>query len=126
MSTDKRTNRNVFILGAGFSAPAGAPVINDFFDKARELFDNPASHLDVTDRRRFKSVFDFRGDMAAAREKIHLDLDNIEDLFGLVEMAQRLGDSTPETRDDTVYLIAKTLELAVLNKKRRSRVRFRL
>jgi hypothetical protein len=35
--------------------------------------------------------------MAQAREKIHLDLDDIEQLFGLVEISYRLRDIGPET-----------------------------
>jgi hypothetical protein len=34
-------DKSVFILGAGASVPAGAPVLNDFLKKARELLDNP-------------------------------------------------------------------------------------
>jgi NAD-dependent SIR2 family protein deacetylase len=40
------SDRNVFILGAGFSAEAGAPVIRNFLDVSRELFDDPDSGLE--------------------------------------------------------------------------------
>lgn len=112
------SNKNVFILGAGFSAGAGAPVIRDFFDRARELFDNSIARLEEAEYLQFKRVFDFRREMAAARERVTIDLDNIEDLFGLVEMSQRLGGASRETRDNTVYLIAKTLELTTKARKR--------
>jgi hypothetical protein len=51
--------------------------------------------------------------MAAAREKFVIDLDNVEDLFGLVEISHRLGESRPQTRSDVIYLIAKTLALSI-------------
>jgi len=105
-------DRNVFVLGAGFSAHAGAPLVRDFLDKSRELMDNPSSGLEPFERAHFSEVFRFRREMAQAREKVMIDLDNIEELFGLVEMSQRLGDRTRETRNSTVYMIAKTLELA--------------
>ena len=39
-----------------------------------------------------------QGQMAQAREKVRIDLDDIEQLFGLVEISQRLEDSPRETR----------------------------
>jgi hypothetical protein len=118
-------DRNVFVLGAGFSAQAGAPLIRDFLDKSRELMDDPSSGLEPFERERFSEVFRFRREMAQAREKVMIDLDNIEELFGLVEMSQRLGDDTRQTRDATVYMIAKTLELAIRQPgDRRYQVRF--
>jgi NAD-dependent SIR2 family protein deacetylase len=110
-----RTDRNVFILGAGFSADAGAPLVRNFLDVSRELFDDPNSGLDIEERTLFRTVFDFRKQVAQAREKFEIDLDNIEELFGLVEMSQRLRPEMAGTRDATVYVIAKTLELSVKN-----------
>ena len=110
--TNEITDRNVFILGAGFSADAGAPVVRDFLDVSRELFDDPNSGLDREERKLFQEVFDFKKKVAQAREKFEIDLDNIEELFGLVEMSQRLRPEVAHTRDATVYLIAKTLQLS--------------
>jgi hypothetical protein len=107
------TDRNVYILGAGFSAEAGVPLIHGFLDSSRRLLDQPFSELDSLEREHFRRVFEFRRQMAQAREKVRIDLDDIEQLFGLVEISQRLEDSPRETRDSTVYLIAKTLQLAV-------------
>jgi hypothetical protein len=107
------TDRNVYILGAGFSSGANAPLLNNFLDKARELLDNPNSGLDAVERSEFQTVFDFRMKMAQAREKVKIDLDNIEQLFGLVEMQQRLSGNALSARNATVYLIAKTLELTI-------------
>jgi len=106
-------DHNVYILGAGFSKDAGAPLVHDFLDRARELFDDPDSELDQRERDLFEQVFKFKREVAKAREKFRIDLDNIEQLFGLVEMSQRLGSDPPAPREATVYLIAKTLELAV-------------
>jgi len=118
------TDRNVFILGAGFSADAGAPVIRNFLDVSRELFDDPDSGLDPEERKLFQEVFDFKKKVAQAREKFEIDLNNIEELFGLVEMSHRLHPEDSGTRDATVYLIAKTLELAIAKQQRRPWMRF--
>lgn len=124
--TGNAQDHNVYILGAGFSRDAGAPLIHDFLDRAREFFDNPDSGLDAGERNQFELVFKFKREVAKAREKFRIDLDNIEQLFGLVEMSQRLGSESPATRDATVYLIAKTLELALRNTSTRPQVKFGL
>jgi hypothetical protein len=123
---DNIQDRNVFILGAGFSKDAGAPLVHDFLDKAREFFDDPDSALDPPERAQFEQVFRFKREVAKAREKFRIDLDNIEQLFGLVEMSQRLGSDPPAPREATVYLIAKTLQLALAATSRRPVVRMGL
>ncbi len=104
-------DRNVYVWGAGFSANAGAPLIRDFLDRSREFLLDPTSSLDEMERSQFKEVFDFRQQVAQAREKVILDLDNIEHLFGLIEISERLLGSN-QTRISMQYLIVKTLQLA--------------
>ena len=109
---ERIADRNVYVLGAGFSRSAGAPLISDFLDRARLFLQDPSSQLDETERAQFRRVFDFRREMTQSRDKVIIDLDDIEQLFGLVEISRQLGRIKSETRDDTVYLIAKTLQLA--------------
>jgi len=78
--------------------------------------------MDEEERKRFRRVFNFKRSVGQAREKFAIDLDDIEKLFGLVEISQRLGEGLREaigetedlgqTREAVVYLIAKTLRLA--------------
>ncbi|SRR6266436_1043084 len=105
-------DRNVYILGAGFSASAGVPLIYDFIDRARIYFDDPSAKMDEVERQHFERFLRFKQKMSQAREKVKIDLDNVKQLFGLVEISQRLGLESSETRNSTVYVIAKTLELA--------------
>jgi NAD-dependent SIR2 family protein deacetylase len=119
------SDRNVFILGAGFSASAGAPVINDFLDVSREIFDNPDSALDDAEKELFRQVFEFKKRVAQAREKFRIDLDNIEPLFGLIEMSHGL-EKRKDARDAMVYVIAKTLQLAIAKNQQRQSVRVSL
>lgn len=107
------TDRNVYILGAGFSSDAGAPLVRDFLDVSRQVSDDPSLGLDPEERVHFRRVLEFRRKVAQAREKVRIDLDDIEQLFGLVEISHRLQDTKRETRDSTVYLIAKTLQLSI-------------
>jgi hypothetical protein len=82
----------------------------------------PASNPE--ERQLFRKVFDFKKKVAQAREKFEIDLDNIEELFGLVEMSRRLDPGMADTRDATVYLIAKTLELAIARQQHRPSIAF--
>lgn len=118
------TDRNVYVLGAGFSAAANAPLLYNFLDKSRQLLDDPASGLDGVERAEFRTVFDFRRKMAQAREKVNIDLDNIEQLFGLVEMEQRLNQGNSSVRSATVYLIAKTLQCMISKAPNRQPLQF--
>ena len=83
--------RNVFVLGAGFSADAGAPVMRNFLQKAKHLLDDHQSGLADADREAFTGVFEFLRELRAAQAKITLDLENIEHLFGLAEMDLEFG-----------------------------------
>lgn len=76
-------DRNVYILGAGFSAAAGVPIVHDFIERSRIYFDDPSSGLDDAEREHFKRFLDFKRKMSQAREKVRIDLDDIEQLFGL-------------------------------------------
>jgi hypothetical protein len=103
--------KNVYILGAGFSADAGTPLMNDFFARARDLKDNPESGLSADEKETFGRVIHYRFDLAKALAKVLVDLDNIEQLFGFLEMELRLSPrSTTDLRNDMTYLIARTLE----------------
>ncbi len=109
---DDSHDRNVYVLGAGFSADAGAPLIRDFLDRSREFLLDPSSALDPTERAQFAEVFDFRRKVAQSREKVILDLDDIEQLFGLVEISERLM-GTSRTRTSLQHMIVKTLQLSI-------------
>jgi NAD-dependent SIR2 family protein deacetylase len=104
-------DRNVYLLGAGFSAAAGAPLIHNFLDVASALWEDPDTPLTTLQRQDFETVFEFRREMAQAREKVRIDLDNVEHLFGLVEIAHRLSTASQSVRRAILTLIATTLEL---------------
>ncbi len=107
-------DKSVFILGAGASVPAGAPVLNDFLKRSRELLDNPNSLLSPEDKEAFKRVFEWRGRIYPALRYLKLDLENMENLFCLVDMAEQLGIENVEgIRDDMIRMVARTLDLTV-------------
>ena len=102
--------KTVFILGAGASYDAGVPLMAGFLDKADRLTRglNDAAAIDV-----FTAISELQGVYA----KAHLDLDNIEALFGAIEMAGligRLANRSPESitglRASLINLIVHTIE----------------
>ncbi len=103
--------KNVYVLGAGFSADAGAPLMNDFFSRARNLKDDPGSVLALHERDIFGRVIQYRFELDKALAKVLVDLDNIEQLFSFLEMELQLSSPGAATsKNDMTYLIARTLE----------------
>jgi hypothetical protein len=109
--TEHRTSkvyndRNVYILGAGFSAEAGLPVIKDFMNRMR---DAGAWLTEQKERERevkaIERVLAFRLRAAAAAYRIPVDIENVEELFSLASASagDRLGE-------DLALAIAATLD----------------
>jgi len=111
--------RTVFIFGAGASRQAGAPLMSDFLDKADDLLRLKVDGVQKA-KEDFERVFDAIAELQGVHAKSSLDLDNIEVVFGVIEIAlmlRRLGNRTPEQisklRDSLITLIYKTLECSV-------------
>lgn len=107
----------VFILGAGASKEAGAPVVANFLDTAEELL--KAGNLgEYTED--FERVFDARSKLQVVQSKAELDLDNIESIFATFEIG-RLVKRLPNIETNNINpllasirrLIVKTLEQTV-------------
>lgn len=86
----------VFILGAGASRDAGAPLMAGFLDDAYDLWKlrrvGKAANA-------FEKVFAAIADLQSVHSKSKLDLNNIETVFSALEMARVLGkfpNRTPE------------------------------
>jgi hypothetical protein len=76
----------VYILGAGFSAPLGIPVMSNFLSKAKDLFvSNP------TDYKHFKNVFDTINHLSSTKNIYTSDLSNIEEILSILEMQNNLA-----------------------------------
>lgn len=108
-------DENVIILGAGASADSGAPVMQNFLDVAEDLL--TFNKLDDAVKVKFEKVFYLLSEMQKIHAKANMDLNNIEMVFGAIEMAQiinRLGDlpsdDIPTYRAAIVKLIIETIE----------------
>lgn len=111
-------SRFVFILGAGASAAAKAPLALDFMDKARSLLRGGA--LLQQDKDAFSLVFKARDALKAVHAKADLDLGNIEVLFSAFEMATLFGRLGSLSKEDVEVLpaamrrlICRTVELSM-------------
>ena len=74
----------VFILGAGASVDAGAPVMANFIEKARYFYDQNKSGklipaMDQTTVDSFKTAFDAIGNLQMVNSKSQFDVFNIDD-----------------------------------------------
>ncbi len=89
-------SETVFIIGAGASKTAGAPLMNDFLDVADSLRKNPTPGAD------FDLVFRGRDALQSVLSKATMDLLNLESVFAAFEMARllrRLGSLSIEEID---------------------------
>jgi hypothetical protein len=101
-------DHNVYVLGAGFSAEAGMPLIRDFMNRMRDA----GSWLETQGGREreiqaIERVLEFRLKAAAASYRIPLNVENVEELFSLASASR--GD---ELARDMAIAIAATLDFA--------------
>jgi len=102
----------VFILGAGASRSAGAPLMQEFLDTARALWSaspNSAFEQDL------RAVFGTISKLQAVHSKSELDLINLEAVFGAFEMAAllQLKQADPGLVTSMKRVIAWTLDNSV-------------
>jgi len=108
---------NVYILGAGFSANAGAPVMKNFVEQAKLLLDDPRLGLPDEDKKTFERVFKRLAELRVAQARMTIDIENIEHLFSLLDMDMEFGGNAttpaPSLRQDLIFLILRTLEKTI-------------
>lgn len=108
-----------FILGAGASRDGGAPLVNDFLDRARRFYSLKEPGI-IDDAAAFEDVFNCVTELRPVYDKSHLDLDNIEDLFATIEtglligkLANRTLQDIEKLRSSIITLIVRTIERSV-------------
>lgn len=77
------TDHNVYILGAGFSWPAGIPLLNDFLMEMRSSMNWLSSRNRHRELQAIRDVLIFRKNASGAALRVNLNVENIEDLFSL-------------------------------------------
>lgn len=104
--------KNVYILGAGASADAGAPLMDTFLRAVRDFRDMKHEDLSSQDLEAFDRVLEYRAWLDKAMSRVMLDPDNIEDLFGMIEMDVGLGLRERSLREAIIRVISRTLTLS--------------
>lgn len=112
-----RVERVVYILGAGFSAPLGIPVMADFMRTARDL----SEMTEYQDKyKQFQDLLDEVEGLRVAAARIGVDPDNIEDVLSVFAMSDEFAgtqamekyasfvahvvrDSTPSIRRGAIH-----------------------
>ena len=111
--------KSVFIFGAGASKSAGGPLMYEFLDKSQDLLRHKFDRIESV-KDKFDDVYKSIAELQSIHAKSYLDLDNIEVLFGAIEMGNMLntfGDrdelKITELRKSIITLIYKTLEESI-------------
>ena len=83
----------VYLLGAGFSAPLGLPVMKDFLIRSKDLYAQDSKKFAS-----FKDIFDTINQMHVAKSYYETDLFNIEEILSILEMEDTVkGGSRAES-----------------------------
>lgn len=98
----------VFVLGAGASKEAGAPLMANFLDKADELRRHGKVNQFKPD---FDRVFDAISALQQVQSKAELDLDNIESVFAAFEMGRLINKLPGMASDDIESLLVSIRKL---------------
>lgn len=78
----------VYFIGAGFSAPLGLPVMNNFLVKSKDMFS-----IYPNEYKHFRDVFDTIQEMSVAKNYYETDLFNIEEILSILEMEDYLQEN---------------------------------
>ena len=76
----------VYVLGAGFSAPLGLPVMSNFLEKAKDMYFANQQDYDY-----FPGILEEIKKMHFAKSYYNTDLFNIEEILSILEMDQSLS-----------------------------------
>lgn len=96
----------VYILGAGFSAPLGLPVMSNFIEMSRNLY--------ASDKKRYEHfgrVFDnIRKKLAYITLFYKSNLDNIEEVLSILEMERLAGKVSEEETNEYIRYIVDVIQ----------------
>jgi SIR2-like domain len=109
---DLHNDHNVYILGAGFSADRGMPLINNFMFRMRDAHEWLLQQDRKHEASAITNVLKFRKEAASAAYRVKINLENIEELFSL---ASASGNKENNLSGDIRIAIAATLDFCSTN-----------
>jgi uncharacterized protein YydD (DUF2326 family) len=100
------TDKNVYILGAGFSKEIGLPLQDDFLLLAKEVY-----FRDTRKYKHFEKVFEYQDSLSKMRKYLNYPLLNLEHLFNIMEMDvfYSKSEKVADIKNDFVSLICDVL-----------------
>ena len=107
-------SKTVFILGAGTSVCVGAPLVSNFLTEALNLLEQ--NKVDES-RSQFIEVFDTINQLQVIFQKSRVNLDDIEEILGLIEVGKIINALPEKINYDTIFLAFNRLILETLEKK---------
>jgi hypothetical protein len=93
-----------YILGAGFSAPAGLPLMNNFILKAKDIY-----YSDPVKYEYFLKIFNKVDDLSKIKNVFKADLYNIEEVLSIFETDSFLYRNT-SFKNDFIQFISDVIE----------------
>jgi hypothetical protein len=77
----------VFIFGAGFSAPLGLPVVSNFYEKSKDLFETDPNTY------QFKSIFEDCDQLDTINRYYKTNVFDIEEMLSILFMQSSLSEN---------------------------------
>ena len=105
-------SKTVFILGAGASRDSGAPLMNNFLDEARFLYEN--DKIDEMFKDDFKRALAASDNLYKISQKSNLDLENIESVYSLFEMGKFMKKLPGVSNWKDIEKIINSLKILIL------------
>lgn len=90
----------VYIIGAGFSAFAGLPVMSNFLTKSKEIYFEDTTKYDY-----FRELFNKFNGMAKIKNYFSANMFNIEEILSILEMDVAIGNGEADFRDKFINYI---------------------
>jgi hypothetical protein len=110
--------KTVVIFGAGASKCSGAPLMREFLQKGNAL--RYTGQFSEELQKDWGVFMDAYQHLQRASSRINIDLDNIEEIWGLLEMAEVVnglasmsGDQVKAARESLERIIVATIELSM-------------
>ena len=90
----------VYILGTGFSRPLGLPIMSDFLDKAKDMFDEDSNKYKY-----FSNIFSKIRELSYIKNFYESNLENIEEILSIIEMENLLTDNVQEKVEFNKFIV---------------------
>lgn len=92
----KNNEQVVYILGAGFSAQFGLPVMSNFLEKSKDMYTENSQSVNIE---LFRQIYKEIDKLRRYKDYFSGDLTNIEEILSLMEMGEMLGAKSESLLD---------------------------